>query len=59
MLFNFQIEPSQAVTSEAKRQKREAKERMEDAIHGEDEYLDLPLDEEKRFLQKYKKILGL
>jgi hypothetical protein len=54
----FQVEPSQEIASEAKKQKREAKERMEDALHGEDDYLDLSLDEEKRYLEKYKKILG-
>ena len=47
--------------SEAKRQRREeAKERMEDAVPGEsDAYLDIALDEEKKLLEKYKKILGL
>jgi hypothetical protein len=47
-------------TSEAKRQKREAKERMEDILPtSNDEYLDLPLTEEKAFLTKYKNILGI
>ena len=53
------MDPEEDVRSEAKRQKREAKERMEDALHDDEEYLDQPLDEEKKFLQKYKKILGL
>ena len=33
---------------------------MEDAVPGEsDAYLDIALDEEKKLLEKYKKILGL
>ncbi len=48
------------IAREAKRQKREAKERMEDILPTtDDEYLDLPLTEEKAFLEKYKNILGI
>jgi len=59
--FDDQDDPVPGTSSEAKRQRREeAKERMEDAVPEEsDDYLDISLDDEKKLLDKYKKILGL